>query len=273
MKFNIIAPSLNHISDSEWNELFKKYNINLEIKFGYPDDKNDILVLVDEAMIDYNTEFKNVRGWILESPAILEYFKPGFFDKVKEIQNQFKCIYTHNRKLLESSNIYKFFPVNDAWIIHNQVVEKSKLISFIVSDKKWTAGHKFRHEILNNLTTIIDIFGRNINNIDIKEKALNDYYFSLTVENCKEDYYYTEKIIDCFKTKTIPIYWGCPSIGNFFDANGIITFNTIEELNNILLNISIDEYNLRLKSIETNYRLVSSITTQFKYFENYYDKL
>lgn len=272
MKFNVIAPSLNHISDSYWNELFKKYNINLKIKYGYPDNKNDLLILVDYALLDYNRDFKNVRGWILESPAILEYFKSGFFDKVKEIENQFECIYTHNRKLLESSNIYKFFPVNDAWIIHNQVVEKSKLISFIVSDKKWTDGHQLRHKILEKLPIKMDIFGRNINDIDIKEKGLNDYYFSLVIENCKEDYYYTEKIIDCFKTKTIPIYWGCPSIGNFFDRNGIITFDTLEELNNILLNISINEYNLRLKSIETNYELVSSINTPFKYFEKY-DKL
>lgn len=272
MKFNIITTSLNHISDSDWNELFKKYNINLEIKYGYPDNKNDPLVLVDCAMFNYNKEFKNVRGWILESPAILEYFNPGFFSKVKEIENQFKCIYTHNKDLLESSDIYKFFPVNDVWIKENKVIEKSKLISFIVSDKKWTVGHQLRHKILENMPIKIDVFGRNINHIDLKEKGLNDYYFSLVLENCKEDYYYTEKILDCFKTKTIPVYWGCPSIGNFFDINGIITFDNIEELNNILGNISIEKYNSILKSVENNYKSVFNMNTFFKYFENY-DKL
>lgn len=273
MKFNIITPSLSHINESEWNKLFKKYNINLEIRYGYPDNKNDLLILVDNAMFDYDKNYKNVRGWILESPAILEYFNPGFFDKVKKIENQFKYIYTHNRNLLESSHIYKFFPVNDTWIKENQIVEKSKLISFIVSDKKWTVGHQLRHKILENMPIKIDVFGRNINDIDFKEKGLNDYYYSLILENCKEDYYYTEKILDCFKTKTIPIYWGCPSICNFFDINGIITFDNIVELNNILINISIEQYNSMLKSIENNYKLVSDINTQFKYFENYHDKL
>jgi len=268
IKFNLIAPSLEHISENEWNELFKKYNINLEIKYGYPDNKNDLLVLVDYAMFNYNTEFKNVIGWIVESPAILEYFNTGFFDRLNKIESQFLFIYTHDKKLVESSFKYKFFPYNDAWIKDNQIVEKSKLTSYILSHKKWTDGHLLRHKILENLPINMDVF----DNITDKRIGLNDYYYSLTIENCKKDYYYSEKIIDCFKTKTIPIYWGCPSIGNFFDINGIITFDTIEELNSILKNISIEQYNLKLKSVEKNYQLVYNMHTFFQYFINY-DKL
>lgn len=268
IKFNLIAPSLSHISETEWNSLFKKYDINLEIKYGYPSSVDDLLILVDYAMLDFNREFKNVIGWIVESPAILEYFNSGFFDRLKKIENQFVCIYTHDKKLLESSSKYKFFPYNDAWIKDNQIIEKYKLISYILSHKKWTEGHLLRHKILENLPTNIDVF----DNINDKRLGLNDYYYSLTIENCKSDYYYSEKIIDCFKTKTIPIYWGCPSIGNFFDINGIITFDTIEELNSILKNISIEQYNSKLKSVEKNYQLVYNMNTFFKYFENY-DKL
>ena len=55
-------------------------------------------------------------------------------------------------------------------------------------------------------------------------------------------------------TGTIPIYWGCPSIGDFFDINGIITFNTIDELN-IILNSIDGEYEKRIKYININYEL------------------
>jgi hypothetical protein len=72
------------------------------------------------------------------------------------------------------------------------------------------------------------------------------------MENCKKDYYFTEKLIDCFRTKTIPIYWGCPSIGTFFDVNGILTFNTVEELKSILLNLTNEYYYSKIKSIEFN---------------------
>lgn len=269
-KFNLIAPNLTHVSENEWNSLFKKYNINIEIKYGYPDNVEDLLIVTDSSIIDYDKKFKNVVGWIIESPAILEYLNPNFFNELKKVENNFKYIYTHNKKLLDYSSIYKFFPYQDTWIKENQIVNKSKLISFIVSDKQLTAGHILRHEILKKLPIKMDIFGRNIFDIDKKEYGLNDYYFSLVIENCKEDYYYTEKILDCFKTKTIPIYWGCPSIGNFFDINGIITFDNIEELNNILINISIEQYNSMLKSVENNYKFAYNINTFFKYFEYVY---
>jgi hypothetical protein len=82
---------------------------------------------------------------------------------------------------------------------------------------------------MNNIKNI-DFYGRNINPIDYKLKGLKDYMFSVVVENTKKDYYFTEKLIDCFMTGTIPIYWGCPSIGDFFNLKGIIVFDNLLEL-------------------------------------------
>jgi hypothetical protein len=67
------------------------------------------------------------------------------------------------------------------------------------------------------------------------------------------DYYFTEKIIDCFMTGTIPIYYGCPSIENFFDINGIIVFDTVDELENILYNLTEKDYNEKYESIKNNF--------------------
>ena len=65
-----------------------------------------------------------------------------------------------------------------------------------------------------------------------------DYRFSIVIENCKRDYWFTEKLIDCLRTGTIPIYWGCPSIGDFFDIRGFILFDDINDLENILNNLT-----------------------------------
>jgi cellulase/cellobiase CelA1 len=35
-------------------------------------------------------------------------------------------------------------------------------------------------------------------------------------------------------TKTVPIYWGCPDVGEFFDTSAIIAFDTADELKKIL---------------------------------------
>ena len=54
--------------------------------------------------------------------------------------------------------------------------------------------------------------------------------FHIAVENSKHDNYFTEKIIDAFVTKTIPLYWGCPNIRDFFNLDGIILFEDEKDL-------------------------------------------
>jgi hypothetical protein len=79
--------------------------------------------------------------------------------------------------------------------------------------------------------------------------------FSIAIENNKEKYYFSEKLVDCLLTKTIPIYWGCSEVGRFFDEKGIIIFDTFDEL---LMKInSIDEktYDQMLPHVENNYRI------------------
>ena len=72
------------------------------------------------------------------------------------------------------------------------------------------------------------------------------------IESCRFDYYFTEKLIDCFATGTIPIYWGCPSIGSFFDQMGIIPFRDLDELKTILMSISKHDYESRLSAMYSN---------------------
>jgi hypothetical protein len=86
--------------------------------------------------------------------------------------------------------------------------------------------------------------------------------FSISIENSKEDFMFTEKLIDCFLTGTVPIYYGCPSIGNFFNINGIIVIDSLLDLINVLSSITIDLYNNMKPYIEENY----NIAQQYKNF-------
>jgi hypothetical protein len=56
-------------------------------------------------------------------------------------------------------------------------------------------------------------------------------------------------------TGTIPIYWGCPSIGDFFDIDGILTFDTIDDLSEILNSLTPELYNSKIKNIKNNFEL------------------
>lgn len=77
--------------------------------------------------------------------------------------------------------------------------------------------------------------------------------FHIAVENSKHNYYFTDKIVDCFCTKTLPIYWGAPKIGDYYNEKGIITFNTEDELVDILNNLTPEDYYSRLEYINENY--------------------
>ena len=114
-------------------------------------------------------------------------------------------------------------------------------------------GHQLRHTIINKLQNQIDVYGRGWNPIDYKLNGLKDYRFTIVVENCKRDYWFTEKLLDSFACGTVPIYWGCPSIGDFFDTRGMLIFNDIVELETILQNLTEQVYINMLPHIQHNF--------------------
>ena len=54
-----------------------------------------------------------------------------------------------------------------------------------------------------------------------KKPAL-EYMYHFAVENCSEEGYFTEKVMDCFVTYSVPVYFGDPCIGDIFVPDGII---------------------------------------------------
>jgi len=116
---------------------------------------------------------------------------------------------------------------------------KSKKVSCVVSKKMGMTGHKQRVNFIIKLTSIYpdlcDIYGsgwgnelnrsykgsfgcyhRKSSSIKTKYDGLVDYKYSLCFENTKRKNYFTEKFTDCILCWTVPIYWGCSNIGDFF---------------------------------------------------------
>jgi hypothetical protein len=77
--------------------------------------------------------------------------------------------------------------------------------------------------------------------------------FNIACENEVMNNMFTEKLIDCFKTKTVPIYYGCQNIEKYFNPLGIIQFNTIEEFKDIMNTLTPDTYDAMLPYVEENY--------------------
>ena len=210
----------------------------------------DHLFFTDFSLHHVN-DFDNYKkyAWILEYPVV----SANAYEFIKKNHKKFDLVFTFSKELLSISDKFIFIPLGGCWIDKEdrKIHEKSKEVSIILSSKKTADGHKLRHSILDKYP-LLDSFGYN-NPIEKKITGLKDYRFSIIIENCKEDYYFTEKLIDSFITGTIPIYWGCPSISDFFDTNGMLIFNTLDDLNFIIENLSQNLYDSKIDSVKNNF--------------------
>lgn len=204
------------------------------------DESSKISIHIDNAILLNINPHKDNYGWFAESSSII----PTIIDSVKNnidlYKEKFKYIFTHDKRVIElNPEFFKFTPPNALpWVQTKQIYSKDKLASFIVSNKMMTNGHKFRLDALNKVKHRVDHFGRGFSNqlpwsyFDSKGveesgklHALKDYYFSFAFENDNYPSIFCEKITDCFATGTVPIFWGTPDIGDYFDINGIIVFD------------------------------------------------
>jgi len=78
---------------------------------------------------------------------------------------------------------------------------------------------------------------------------MNEYKFNLCFENCYSSFwsvdYITEKIVDCFKAKTIPIYYGCYNIEEWIPKElyiDIRDFSNIDLLTKYLKTIQKEQF-------------------------------
>lgn len=229
---------------------------------------NSILLPVDPSKLNF--------GWFAESSAII----PNVIEKVKtsidEYKFKFKYIFTHDQRIIDlDPSFFKFtYPNALPWVQNKKIFKKTKKISSITSNKLVTQGHIFRNKVINNFdNSVIEKFGRGTpnelpwtireNGLDESGKivALKDFEYSFAFENDNYEHIFCEKITDCFATGTIPIYWGTPSIGNFFNINGIIKYDE----NFKLENLTSDLYETKKPYVLENFEKIIDLPTAEDY--------
>lgn len=191
-------------------------------------------------------------AWLIEPYEIC----PHTYECIKKNYSCFDLVLTHDQALLSKIPNSQFIAYGDCWIKECdwKIYDKSKNCSIFCSDKKMTRQHLLRHECLN--IDGIDKFGF-MNRVVYKLDGLKDYKFSIVVENSTRDDWFTEKLLDCFATGTVPIYSGTRKITKYFDCMGLLSFDTVEELIKIISGIQdgIIEYEMFLDGIKENFQL------------------
>lgn len=225
---------------------------NFELDFDIP-----VSISVDTFEHDETAKVKILILYLGEPTQTLPYITID-----QNVLNKFDKIYTHNPDLLNRFPQAEFLAFGSCWInFEDFKPNKQNHISFVTSSKSFTDGHRLRNQIYKYLDHIDQI-----NEFEIYQhksppyhSRRNDFFetskFHIAVENCREKNYFSEKLIDCFASKTIPIYCGCPNIGEFFNLRGMIIFKTLEELKDKLNNLSSKDYDDMLPFVEENMRL------------------
>lgn len=226
-------------------------------------DKSDELLFITDYSLNRVDSYEGIKVAMLVEPRAIN---PAIYDYVKKNNNKFYKVLTYDKELIDSFDNVEFYPHGGCYIHtdDHMIYDKSKLISIMVSNKISTVGHKLRFSVVDSLKQNdieFSIYGRTVNNIDYKLTALKDYAFSIVIENSKIDYYFTEKLIDCFMTGTIPIYWGCPSIGDFFNLDGMIIFDNIDDLLYKIKSVSLNKYMSMMPAIIDNFERAKKYLT------------
>lgn len=89
------------------------------------------------------------------------------------------------------------------------------------------------------------LFNKRIKN---KIKFISQYKFNLAMENSNSYGYCTEKIVDAFLAKTIPIYWGNVIPPEDFNPESYIYLEQIDNIYEYITNMSENDYLKMLKA-------------------------
>lgn len=223
-KFNLVGNTFTHLTNGN-----KGYSVHgKESKYiEWVQQEGEATFYIDDTIdVGISDERSGLKYlWLLES----KFIKPGLVESIIEnrelVENTYDIIFTHDQRLLSIGDKFKWAPAQGFWIKEPKIYEKSKMISMIASNKRMCEGHIKRLEWVERIGDQVDLYGRGFNEIANKEDGLCDYMFSVAIENGQYETYFTEKLLDCFATGTIPVYLGAPDIENHFNMDGIITLS------------------------------------------------
>lgn len=163
----------------------------------------------------------------------------------------------------------------ETWVDEEELADRKEFsVSFLLSHKKKSKdlrnkleNYDLREKIWNIQDKIIlpkkfylSYRDKKFFSKDIQHRAMPtnskswvfNSMFNIAVENTKQNYYFTEKLLGCFMSLTVPIYIGCPNVLDYFDARGILIVNSLDELISVVNSLTPETYEKMLPYVKEN---------------------
>lgn len=262
------------------------YKANLEVPYGYlgffPDGseqvcmthlktpskvqwalrsrEHDLTVHVNYSKGKQDIQSRRKILWIVESRTFAEGANQLVKENLQEAVSIFEQIWTHDDDLIGlHPSIKRVAPTMGLWIPEEEqlIYRKSKLISMITSRKVFTPQQRFRVDFAEKNRKTINVYGKGFQEIRSKTEGLQEYMFSVAIENDTYDTYFTEKILDCFACGTIPVYKGTRKVTEYFNGNGILFLDDVKDLSTLTKELYIS----KIPYIIENYQKVKKFNT------------
>jgi len=215
---------------------------------------------IHESIYNTDTPKELTYGLLFESKSLI----PHIYSNAHLVADKFHKIFTYDQELIDHNpEVFHLCPAGGIWIGGTTgmgelgIKEKTKNCSLVSSNKIHCSLHNFRHRLANHIKDYpsVDVYGPMMGHDWITTcETVNNYRYSIVIENNRTKNYFTEKLLNCFAVGTVPIYLGCTNIGEYFDTNGIIEIDEQCNFDRLLGRLSEEDYNSRIESISENYK-------------------
>ncbi|HPC04170.1 MAG TPA: glycosyltransferase family 10 [Syntrophales bacterium] len=186
----------------------------------------DYLIVLNLSAVDEEVVCRPRNVWCLHQEPHNEYFgvchshTPSVYSRVFTTDTGLKGPrYVHTHGALSWHVDKSYDELKSA-----SPPEKSREISLISSSKTHFRGHRRRLDFVRRIPgdLPIDCFGHGIRPLRDKWDGIAPYRYSIAVENFSSPHYWTEKLADCFLAWTMPVYYGCRNLSDYFPEESFI---------------------------------------------------
>lgn len=237
--------------------------------------RSDTLICVNRGIIEYlmnpqiRNYYKDVYIWLIESPEIDYHIYSVVGSSLSNLKKVCRAGFVSDSQLLEQMRGF-FYPVSIGTISDSRELDFPKDINSITqpvklfcSSKVMCLNHRLRLSLGRYFSKKNSDFNFCLVDTTIQTKypslqaQMADCLFSVVIENLADPFYFTEKIIGCFASRTVPILYGsCLPEINGLDINGILMFKSINDLELLINSCNIWKYIELSLSVEHNYKLI-----------------
>ena len=236
-------------------------------------DVDIVMATVSDAatLLDHASAHPRKVLWLQEPPEVCRYPEAAVIDR-------YDLVLDANAANADDRTAWA--SLIGTWITSESAEPKTRNVSFLAKTRKGypCQGYIVREEIAAlYYARLYDGFGTifGFQVLDRKDAALWPYRFHIAVENVSRRYWITEKVWDCFATRTVPLYWGCEGdMSRFaelgFDIAGIMPWHTIAGLKECLSAIAKhgeSMYTDMAAAIATNYAVARRLYCAEVYLE------